>query len=38
MEIFEPVAMPKFKSPEEEIAFLREQVSQKESQLVSAGM
>ena len=37
MEIFEPVPMPKFKSPEEEIAFLREQVSQKEKALISAG-
>ena len=37
MEIFEPLAMPKFKSPEEEIAFLRNQVAQKEQQIVSSG-
>ena len=38
MESFAPMEMPKFKSPEEEIAFLRAQVSQKEEQLASAGM
>jgi hypothetical protein len=37
MELFNAAPMPKFKSPEEEIAFLREQVNQKEKALVEAG-
>ena len=37
MESFEPIAMPKFKSPEEEIAFLRNEVAQKEKALTDAG-
>lgn len=37
MELFEAAPMPKFKSAEEEIAFLREQVTQKEKALVESG-
>ncbi len=37
MESFEPMAMPKFKNPEEEIAFLRAQVAQKEKELTASG-
>ncbi len=37
MENVPQVPMPKFKSPEEEIAFLREQVAQKEKALVDSG-
>ena len=36
--MFQPVAMPQFKSPQEEIDFLRAQVAQKEQALVSSGM
>ncbi len=38
MESFEPAKVPKFKSAEDEIAFLREQVSQKEKALTDAGV
>ena len=37
MESFQPLQMPKFKSPQEEIAFLRAQVAQKENVIASAG-
>ena len=38
MESFRPVQMPKFKSPQEEIDFLRAQVAQKENALAEAGL
>jgi hypothetical protein len=38
MESFAPEALPKFKSPEEEIAFLRAQIAQKENTLTTAGV
>lgn len=38
METFEPMQMPQFKSPQEEIEFLRAQIAQKEKNLTSAGI
>ncbi len=38
MEVFTPMEIPKFSSHEEEITFLREQLSKKENQLAEAGV